>query len=290
MISEKNLKFSVPGKTFLVGEYAVLAGGPCLGLGTNPSFSIVPNANGQSFHPESPAGLYLHKKSIENFAHDFINPYGVGGFGASTAEFIFSYYSNPHAIKKLPDVFKNYLELFTDRKEQKPSGADLITQLVGGICHIDLSTAVPTFEKLNWDFTDLDFLIYSTGLKVKTHEHLAELDRSLCVELVEPSHTVIEAFKTNDGPIFTKALSVWSNKLEQMGLTAKPVADLKQNLEQRIPGILVKPCGALGADVIVIICPKAQKKHVLEQIQLLNISGLKFQADSSHLTNGPLSI
>lgn len=290
MTSEKNLKFSVPGKTFLVGEYAVLAGGSCLGLGTSPSFSIVPNANGQTFHSESPAGLYLHKKSIENFAHDFVNPYGVGGFGASTAEFIFSYYSNPQAHKKLSDVFQNYLSLFTDRKEQKPSGADLITQLVGGISHIDLSTAEPTVEKLTWDFKDLDFLIYSTGLKVKTHEHLAELDRSLCQDLVIPSQTVIKAFKTYDGQTFTQALSGWSDKLEQMGLAAKPVIELKQYLQKQIPGIFVKPCGALGADVVVILCAKAQKKHVLEQIQLLNITGLKFQADSSHLTNGPLSI
>lgn len=290
MTSEKNLKFSVPGKTFLVGEYAVLAGGSCLGLGTSPSFSIVPNANGNPFHPESPAGRYLHKKSIENFAHDFINPYGVGGFGASTAEFIFSYYSNPNAVKKLSDIFENYLGLFTNHKEQKPSGADLITQLIGGISHIDLSTSVPTFEKLSWDFSDLEFLLFSTGLKVKTHEHLAGLDRRLCADLVNPSLDVIAAFKTNDGQIFTQALSAWSNKLEHMGLTAKPVVELKQLLQQRIPGILVKPCGALGADVIVILCSKTRKKHVLEQIQSLNLTGLNFQADSSHLTNGPLSI
>ncbi|MES2803356.1 MAG: hypothetical protein V4654_12750 [Bdellovibrionota bacterium] len=295
MTSEKNLKFkpdnfTVPGKTFLVGEYAVLAGGSCLGLGSSPSFSLIPNANGQSFHPESPAGLYLHKKSIENFAHDFINPYGVGGFGASTAEFIFSYYSNPLAVKKIPDIFHNYLGLFTDRKEQKPSGADLLTQLVGGISHIDLSTEVPSVEKLTWAFSDLDFLIYSTGLKVKTHEHLAELDRSFCQDLVKPSIDVIEAFKSNESQAFIDAMSEWSGKLQHMGLTAKPVAELKQHLLQQIRGILVKPCGALGADVIVILCSKERKKHVLEQIQLLNINGLKFQADSSHLTNGPLSI
>lgn len=290
MTSEKNLKFSVPGKTFLVGEYAVLAGGSCLGLGTSPSFSIIPNANGNPFHPESPAGRYLHKKSIENFAHDFINPYGVGGFGASTAEFIFSYYANPNAVKKISDVFENYLGLYADHKEQKPSGADLITQLIGGISHIDLSTSVPKFEKLSWDFSDLEFLLFSTGLKVKTHEHLAELDRRICDDLVKPSLEVIDAFKTNDGQTFTESLSAWSKKLEHLGLTAKPVVELKQLLEQRIPDILVKPCGALGADVIAILCSKARKKHVLEQIQLLNISGLSFKADSSHLTNGPLSI
>ena len=290
MTSEKNLKFNVPGKTFLVGEYAVLAGGSCLGLGTDPSFSIVPKMNGQTFHADSPAGLYLHKKSLENFTHEFINPYGVGGFGASTAEFIFSYYTDPSSVKKISNIFQTYLGLFADRKEQKPSGADLMTQLIGGLSHINLSKSEPVVEKLNWHFKDLEFLIYSTGLKVKTHEHLAQLDRSLCDQLVRPSFDVVTAFKTQDSQIFAEALSSWSNKLEQMGLAAKPVIELKKHLEDQISGIQVKPCGALGADVIVVLCSKLAKTHVLEQIELLNIKGLNFQADSSQLANGPLSI
>ena len=290
MTSEKNHKFNIPGKTFLVGEYAVLAGGSCLGLGTSPSFSIVLNDNGQKFHPDSPAGLYLQKNNLQNFAHEFKNPYGVGGFGASTAEFIFSYYSNSQSQKNLKEIFQTYLGLYADRKEQKPSGADLITQLVGGISHIDLAPAVPAVEKLSWNFKDLEFLVYSTGLKVKTHEHLASLDRKICDGLVKPSFDVISAFKTGDSRVFTQALSEWSDKLQQLGLAAPQVVELKRHLQDKIPGILVKPCGALGADVIIILCSKLAKKHVLEQIELIDIRGLHFQADSSQLANGPLSI
>lgn len=292
---EKNLKFkpdnfTVPGKTFLVGEYAVLAGGSCLGLGTNPSFSINLHSEKQTFHPDSPAGMYLHKNGLKNFTHEFVNPYGVGGFGASTAEFIFSYFSNPHASKKLEDIFLTYLGLYAERKAQKPSGADLITQLVGGISHVDLSSEIPKSEKLSWNFKDLDFLIYSTGLKVKTHEHLASLDRKICDSLVKPCDEVIAAFKSNDSTNFKSALASWSKKLEQSGLTASEVVQLKARLESQIPGILVKPCGALGADVVVILVPKEQKQSVLAQITALNLNGLTLQADSSHLANGPLSI
>ena len=290
MTLEKNLKFNIPGKTFLVGEYAVLSGGACLGLGTNPSFSIELNFARQIFHPDSPAGLYLKKNNLPNFSHVFNNPYGVGGFGASTAEFIFSYFSNPQASKKLEDVFATYLGLYSERKEQKPSGADLVTQLIGGISHIDLASGVPKVERLAWNFKDLDFLIYSTGLKVKTHEHLAGLDRKICDGLVKPCEEVITAFKTNDSSTFKSALAIWSKKLEQLGLTASEVLDLKSRLESHIPGILVKPCGALGADVIVILVAKEQKQSVLSQIKALNLKGLTFQADSSHLANGPLSI
>lgn len=295
MTLEKNQKFNpesftVPGKTFLVGEYAVLSGGACLGLGTNPSFSIVLNFAQQTFHPDSPAGLYLRKNNLPNFSHEFTNPYGVGGFGASTAEFIFSYFSNPQASKKLEDIFATYLGLYSERKEQKPSGADLVTQLMGGISHIDLAGGIPKVERLNWNFKDLEFLIYSTGLKVKTHEHLATLDRKICDGLVKPCEEVIAAFKTNDSSIFKNTLAGWSKKLEQLGLTASEVLALKSHLESHIPGIVVKPCGALGADVVVILVAKEQKQSVLSQIEALNLKGLTFQADSSHLANGPLSI
>lgn len=295
MISEKNHKFNpqqlkIPGKTFLTGEYAVLAGGSCVSLATAPCFTVSYSSEGIFFHPNSPAGLYLKENKLENFAHQFFNPYGVGGFGASTAEFIFSYFSNPLASPLVTDVFKTYLELFTNIKDQKPSGADLITQLIGGLSHINLANQCPQVEKLNWNFKDLEFLVFSTGLKVNTHEHLAALDRRVCESLVLPSQDIVTAFKSQDTQVFRSSLSEWSNKLEQMGLTTKPVTQLKQYLEQQVFDILVKPCGALGADVIVILCSQSAKTHVLEQIKLLNITGLKFQADSQQLTNGPLSI
>ena len=271
-------------------RYAVLAGGSCLGLGTHPSFSINLESLEQTFHPDSPAGLYLSKNHLLNFKHEFINPYGVGGFGASTAEFIFSYFSNPKALRNLEDAFKTYLSLYSGREAQKPSGADLVTQLVGGISQIDLSASVPKVEKLNWNFKDLDFLIYSTGLKVKTHEHLAGLDRKICDGLVKPCSEVIEAFKTNDSQLFKAALALWSKNLEQLGLMAPEVSQLKSRLESDIPGILVKPCGALGADVVIVLTSKEQKQSVLTKIQQAKLSGLTFKADSSHLANGPLSI
>lgn len=294
MTSEKNHRFNpgqvrVPGKTFLVGEYAVLAGGECLGLGTSPLFSINLESKKQNFHSESPAGLYLKKHGLPHFSHEFINPYGVGGFGASTAEFIFSYFSNSKASKKTEDIFSEYLALYSERKELKPSGADLLTQLTGQISHINLADETAKVEKLGWSFTDLDFLLYSTGLKVKTHEHLASLDRKICKALVKPAADVIAAFKTNESSLFKAAMASWSKNLEQLGLTAPEVLRLKSTLETNISGIQVKPCGALGADVVVILVSKEQKRSVLAQVNQLQLPGLTLQADSSHLVNGPLS-
>ena len=64
------MKFFIPGKTFLVGEYAVLLGGAALGLATKPYFELTETEADEAadeFHPDSPAGRYLkpeNKKSL----------------------------------------------------------------------------------------------------------------------------------------------------------------------------------------------------------------------------------
>ncbi len=55
------MKFFIPGKTFLVGEYAVLLGGAALGLATKPYFELTEaddEKRGNDFHSDSPAGRY----------------------------------------------------------------------------------------------------------------------------------------------------------------------------------------------------------------------------------------
>lgn len=103
----------IPGKTFLVGEYLALEGGPSIVLNTAPCFeftwerdagavsskqaSKTGSAKASSyihhpFHEASPAGRWLN--SIEapyagsEYSIQFKDPYkGKGGLGASTAEF-----------------------------------------------------------------------------------------------------------------------------------------------------------------------------------------------------------
>lgn len=109
----------VPGKTFLVGEYLALAGGPSIVANTAPFFEFswfteaAPEVSAGSsagssmdasssgrltirhpFHADSPAGRWLEraKSNLDNhpFSHEiqFRDPFkGKGGMGASTAEF-----------------------------------------------------------------------------------------------------------------------------------------------------------------------------------------------------------
>ncbi len=100
----KSYEVMIPGKTFLVGEYLALEGGPSVVANTHPSFRFrwtLEQADGgaarieHGFHPESPAGKFLNRLNAsrllgtEKATIEFHDPhYGKGGLGASTAEFL----------------------------------------------------------------------------------------------------------------------------------------------------------------------------------------------------------
>src|SRR3954465_7430670 len=100
-VSLKKKTRSVPGKVFVLGEYAVLADHPALIATVGPRFrtdfgkdsGATPGA--PDFHPRSPAGRLLSQAraarvSLPSFG--FVDPYrGAGGFGASTAQFALLY-------------------------------------------------------------------------------------------------------------------------------------------------------------------------------------------------------
>lgn len=98
MIQEKSFHLSIPGKTFLVGEYLALAGGPSVVAMTRPCFEFswtpVKHQVNHGFHPESPAGkllneLYVKRPDSREYSISFQDPhFGKGGLGASTAEFV----------------------------------------------------------------------------------------------------------------------------------------------------------------------------------------------------------
>nr|WP_256594408.1 hypothetical protein [Legionella pneumophila] len=57
------MKWQIPAKTFLLGEYAAIAGEPAILLTTSPCFTLTltENAKLEGIHPESPAGLWWQK-------------------------------------------------------------------------------------------------------------------------------------------------------------------------------------------------------------------------------------
>ncbi len=284
------MKYFVPAKTFLAGEYSVLIGGAALGLATKPCFEIsyLRHDGSFSFHPESPAGLYLQKnpkKTEDGLSIQLHDPFianGIkGGFGKSTAEYFAAIIPDLILKPKSPaQIHLDYLSLF-EKQEIKPSGVDLMIQYTGGVSYIDQSEKI--YRALPWKWTDFDFFIISTGLKIATHEHLAKLNLQDLKDLPAVSNQVIDAYLHKDSISFLSAMSAWVQALRKRGLTHPEVQSLKEELE-KIPGVLLaKPCGALGADVVLVFYDTHQKTQVKTALKVKNI---KIQADQDDLTDG----
>ena len=75
------LQLSVPSKTFLLGEYVALNGGPAIVLCTAPRFELRVEKNSshakyENIHPQSPAGKLIAKNSFyQKYDLHFIDPY-----------------------------------------------------------------------------------------------------------------------------------------------------------------------------------------------------------------------
>lgn len=255
------MKFSVPGKTYLVGEYSVLVGGAALGLSTAPQYIIEDNVTdflACDLHPESAASQYLAKTGKQR-SFSIEDPY-QGGFGRSTAEFWGAIVPDLVAEKEYNffDIMKLYRELHNG------SGIDLAFQYFGQICLADAQASY--YQNLAWPFPHLQFLIVSTGVKIPTHEHLKNLDKSRLNELPQISESVIKSFTENREFEFLARLKDWRNKLKELGLTCSNSLRLIEEIENCAEVKLVKPCGALGADVLLVFFAGEQKQKVVNYL------------------------
>ncbi|MDX9731027.1 MAG: hypothetical protein RBT63_04590 [Bdellovibrionales bacterium] len=117
----RRFRLSIPGKTFLVGEYLALVGGPSIVLNTSPCFEFeweLEKATDEGmrgihhpFHINSPAGQWLARLSdslgadIPSVTIHFVDPHnGKGGLGSSSAEFfgawVFSKWFQHNVLKE----------------------------------------------------------------------------------------------------------------------------------------------------------------------------------------------
>lgn len=332
------IEISLPGKTFLCGEYLALTGGPAIVVSTEPRFRLIATQKnsvsqpGESsefvnlfeiIHPESPAGRYLKSNLVfwktveENWSIKFCDPYRVGGFGASSAQFGLLYclessikkinfylssslssvdgsvlsFSSAAAksiaqeikisISKMIEVYR----LFSEFKGKTPSGLDLWGPSLGQIAIMDRNLGEGIIQ--SWPFlkSQFGFALVHTGKKLSTHQHLADVQppqnqRESDMALMRAlSDDLNEAHFTS----FLRNIRKWRQCLIERGLCADHSLELVHQLEASQKVLFAKGCGAMGADVLFVVFENEKRKDIFELLKQMNLAVI---ATESSLTKG----
>ncbi|MBC7691016.1 MAG: hypothetical protein H7222_04555 [Methylotenera sp.] len=273
--------YSIAGKVFILGEYAVLRGLPALVAATSPRFalrsaarngSVVGKTNHTEYAPASPAGRFLHWacKNPSDIPFEFIDPLlGAGGFGASTAQFALLVELELGQVG-WKRAWELYRKLMTPSESPvsadaagaagiPPSGADLVAQWQGGVQLFDPTKA--TTEDLTQALSWSDFLIFSAtgiaGRKVATHEHLAKLQNFSTESLEKPLFDGIAAIRAGDRARLGQCLGQYADALHELGFE-NPSAHEDRKILGKISGVLgIKGAGAMQSDSMILLCEKS---------------------------------
>lgn len=268
---------TVPSKTFLLGEYVALKGGPAIILTTEQRFTLVvtnqisDSIKVEGINFESPAGKLI-KRDVDfyrNYHIQFIDPYhSLGGFGASSAQFVMlkalKQYANNKKINDI-DLLNDYMTLAWDGKGMPPSGADLIAQLHGGICFFHKSEK--KLQIFSWPFINLQFCLIHTGNKLATHTHLKELVNFNETKLEKIVQAGLESLRNSNDKGMIEAIRNYANMLQSQGLVAEQTQILLDQLSLNSNILAAKGCGALGTDVIFMLFNKQKQDDVISWLK-----------------------
>ncbi|MBX2989313.1 MAG: hypothetical protein KF802_15600 [Bdellovibrionaceae bacterium] len=267
------LIFSVPGKTFLAGEYLALEGGLTLLAMSEPRFEMrVELGAGRraGLSEGSPAMNYIrrHEEFFRGLDLTFRDPHeGAGGLGASTAQYltVFAMHSwksaaNDEADRELDTkaLLENYRQDSWNGEGKAPSGADLIGQLKGGFTFFERQTGL--ISRGAWPFAEIVPVLIRTGVKVPTHEHLRRLNELDVTDLAPVMTAIRQAWNDRDDRGFADHLNRYGKALAKKGLTAESTLDLLHDLAWMESVAAAKGCGALGADFVLALVRRDLKR------------------------------
>ena len=284
------LCISFPSKTFLIGEYAVMAGAPALLVNTRPRFQFHIQQTAKSVHPfhkDSPSGRFMeeNKEVFSSVAIQYLKNY-ESGFGLSGAEFncvyLLKILLKGGFVEDIScfDILEKYLSYFPHPREERhpresgdpytPSGADLISQWLGKVC---IFSSPSLAESIDWPFKNLSFALIQTGESFKTWEHLENLKQKNFSQLNEISLTALEAVRSSSESLFLQSIQDYRNVLEKEGLTHPSTKKILQELSSHSEVLAVKGCGAMGAEVIAVFFKKEMPLDFLNAYKV--IAGLR---------------
>ncbi len=255
----------------------------------------------QLFHADSPAGRWIqnNRSELGRTYGQWSEAYGGrGGFGASTAQFLAvwlwtQFKSDPslqEAIRRevksprspwIQALLKDYWSCSWTGLGQRPSGADLVSQLYGGL--LIFNSEEQSAKRLTWPWVHLDIYLISTGSKLPTHQHLMDLQTKSFDDLKVIFLKAQQAFNQKHSLNWSEEVLQFSNKLESMGLTSEKSIELIRMLNQSGLFLVSKACGAMGADVIFCVVDKKNRSLAEEHLTSL---GLLFWRNLSDLSEG----
>ena len=283
------MKWSIPANTFLLGEYAAIEGAPALVLTTSPCFELTLShtAGLQGIHPESPAGRWWLKNGPVDMGLQWHDPYqGCGGMGASSAQFLGAYLASMLVQKKLLDqqeMLNAYLQCAYNGQGLRPSGYDVLAQSLSGCVYIDKRQDL--CQTHPWPFQDIGFLLLHTGKKLATHHHLQTMvlpnQINQLAAIVEIAKT---AFELVDSQRLVDAVNAYHQELAYLKLVADHSLQHLAFFKKQTDILAAKGCGAMGADVLLLLMPKGSQVSMSHQMLAM---GWKILATSADLYVGP---
>ncbi|STX52493.1 mevalonate kinase [Legionella busanensis] len=265
------MKWQIPAKTFLVGEYAALIDAPAILLTTEPNFELTIKESVSSLiHSNSPAGRFWCEQGRSLNQLDWVDPYhGRGGLGASSAQFIGAYLADCYLKDELPkgeNLLKAYYQYAWHGQGVKPSGYDVIAQSQHGCVYIDNSNK--TISCFDWIFKDIAFILLHTGNKLATHAHLESAALLPGFENLKPIvKQAGNAFKEGDSEKLINAIDAYQRALTELNLVAPTTLELLKQFKTNNNFLAAKGCGALGMDILLLIVSSHKLKNIVDNLR-----------------------
>lgn len=284
------IEISCPAKTFILGEYAVLDGGSAIILNTAPRFTCHIQKNSRAepldFNPNSPAGQWIKKNPNDFHAVqlEWLNSYErKGGLGFSSAQFnilyAYSFILREGSIDQIKpqELWRSYRSL--QFEGFLPSGADVITQWVGGVSVFE---QVPlSVETLTSSFPDLHCFVLRTGEYFQTYEYLKHFELSDVSELKQISYQGVQAIKQKDEPAFVEAINDYRKALQKKQYTAKKSQEILDKFQNSKVIRAYKACGAMGAETLIVFYNREDEEEARKEVSFLEMA-----TDASQITYG----
>lgn len=282
------MKWRIPAKTFLLGEYVAVASGPAIVLTTSPCFelSFAEDDRVEGIHPESPAGQWWAHHRIPSQGLIWHDPYqGKGGLGASSAQFLSVYLASCRLLHVTPNhkaLLDAYYQCAWRGEGLKPSGYDVLAQTQNRCVYINRQTReMKTYE---WAFKDISFLLLHSGQKLATHYHLQTMSLPKAIdELTTTVDLAQAAFEQRNSDALVKAVNTYQQQLTNLRLVAPHSLEHIQMFNSQPEVLAAKGCGALGADVLLLIVPTNNLKA---KVKNLRSEGWTVLATSDNLYAG----